>query len=215
MRIALALVLATGCVAGVPKQQNVLPVGALTPAPPSPPAATDEPRPAVSAPISAEQLADRCQVVAIEGEDGEPRADLARVECEPPQGTPGPDCLAGAIYAAAVAGVARDRIWFVYRISPAEQVPAGQFRVAVLYLEGVEDYERARTANLDPAYVYTTATEVMPAEAFLMQKSHRENKPALAKASGTESRPADNRPSSSSPAKAVDPFDAYDEKFGD
>jgi hypothetical protein len=121
--------------------------------------------------MTPERLGDLCQVVAVDGEDGKPRPDLARVDCQPPAGTPGPDCLAGAIFAASVGGVARDRVWFVYRISPAEQVPAGQFRIAVLYFDSAEAYAKGRQDNADPNYVFTTAEEVLPPETFLMQRA--------------------------------------------
>jgi hypothetical protein len=151
--------------------------------------------------MSAEQLADLCKVVAVEDEQGKPRPELARIDCEPPRGTPGEDSLAGALFAASAAGVARNRIWFVYRVSPAEQVPAGQFRIAVVYLDSAETYERARAANSDPAVSYTTAKDVMPTEAFLMQRSTADKAPVV----GT----APPRPSS--PAAPDDPFEPGDE----
>jgi hypothetical protein len=184
MRILTALALLAGCAARVPQQPVVVTVAPLpepppTPAP-APPAAPPDP-----ADLTAEHLADRCQVLAVDGEDGKPRPDLARVECEPPPGTAGPECLAGAVFAAAASGVTRDRPWFVYRISPAEQVPAGHFRIAVVYLDSAESYQRSRAANTDAGYVFATAEEVMPPEALLMQKSHR---PADSVAAAAQSR---------------------------
>src|SRR4051812_10880856 len=133
MRIVLALAVLAGCASRVPPPSLVVNVPPLTPPPPAEPPPAPPPTPAAPSSTTPEQLADTCRVVPIDGEDGKPRPDLVRVECEPPHGTPGGDPLAAALFAAAAEGVARDRIWFVYRISPAEQVPAGQFRIAVLY----------------------------------------------------------------------------------
>jgi hypothetical protein len=171
MRIAAALALLAGCAARAPQQLPSVAVASLTPPPPPAPV---EPPPAPPPPpgaLTPEQLGDLCRVVAIDGEDGKPRPDLARVECDPPTGTPGPECLAGALFAASVGGVARNRQWFVYRISPAEQVAAGQFRIAVLYFETAEAYEKGRQDNADPNYVFTTAEAVLPTETFLMQRA--------------------------------------------
>src|SRR5439155_12300644 len=121
----------------------------------------------------------RCHVAPVVGEDGKPRPDVARIQCELPVGTAGSHSLAAALLTAGVEGVARDRIWFVYRVSPAEQVPIGQFVIAVVYVDSLERYEQARAANTDPAYVFTTAPDVMPVEEFLMHKSHRQAKAPL------------------------------------
>ncbi len=187
MRIVLALAVLAGCASRVPPPSLVVNVPPLTPPPPAEPPPAPPPAPAPPSAASPELLADSCRVVAIDGEDGKPRPDLVRVECEPPVGTPGADSLAAALFAAAAEGVARDRIWFVYRISPAEQVPVGQFRIAVLYWDSAEAFDRARVANSDPASVYTSAPEVMPPEAYLMHQGmpKRDGKAALAHDKGT------------------------------
>jgi hypothetical protein len=179
MRIALAMMLVAGCAARFTQPVQTGSVAPLAPPPPSEPAPPPPPADPSVPKLTAEQLADLCKVVAVDDEQGKPRPSLARIDCEPPRGTPGESSLAGALFAASVAGVARNRIWFVYRISPAEQVPAGQFRIAVVYLENAQAYEQGRAANTDPAVVYTTAPEVMPAEAFLMQRSTAETAPVV------------------------------------
>src|SRR5256885_11720954 len=146
MRIAIAAALRAACAARAPQLPVVVTVGALPPAPSVESSPSPAPPPAAAPPSDAskpspEQLADLCRVVPVEGDDGKPRLDLARVDCEPPAGTPGPECLAGALFAASVSGVARDRIWFVYRVSPAEQVPAGQFRHPRLHLGSGPGYD--------------------------------------------------------------------------
>jgi hypothetical protein len=180
MRIALAMLLVAGCARFTQQPPPAVSVAPLPPAPPpGPPAPPPPADPAATPKLTAEQLADLCEVVPVQDEQGKPRPSLARIDCEPPRGTPGEDSLAGALFAASVAGVARNRIWFVYRISPAEQVPAGQFRIAVVYLENAQAYQQAKAANGDSAVVYTTAPEVMPAEAFLMQRSTAETAPVV------------------------------------
>jgi hypothetical protein len=167
-----ALALLAGCAVKAPVQPAPVNIGALAaPAPAPEPAAPPPAASPAAVQLSAEQLADDCQVVSVENEEGSTRADVARVECQPPAGTPGAECLRAALFAASTAGIARNRLWFVYRISPAEDVPAGRFHIAVVYLEDAQAYARGRGANTDPTFVFTSAEEVLPAETFLMQIS--------------------------------------------
>src|SRR5216110_1023252 len=110
MRIALAMLLVAGCAARF--RQQPPPAVSVAPLPPPPPPEPGPPPPpadpAAGPRPTAEQLADLCKVVPVEDEQGKPRPALARIDCEPPRGTPGEDSLAGALFATSMAGVARN-----------------------------------------------------------------------------------------------------------